>query len=107
MATWKVEGLYVAQTADQADVVTHVDWACEGIKSIRAKLPLDPPGQPFAKYKDLTQELVLSWVWLKLNKGLWADLDKEAIEAKVDALEAPVLDAVALESVSKPLPWGK
>lgn len=107
MAIWKIEGLYVAQTADLEDVVTHVDWTCQGRESLSAKIPLDAPGQPFTSFEDLTEELVLSWVWAKLDKGFWAKLNKEAIEAKVDAPEAAPETSVSLDSVSKPLPWGK
>ena len=101
MATWKIQGLYVAQIADHVDVVTHVDWACEGHEStISAKLPLDAPWQLFLPYADLTQERVLSWIWAKLNKA--------AIESKVDAPELPPLNEALkpVISVSKPLPWG-
>jgi hypothetical protein len=103
MATWKIENLHVAQTSDYADVVTHVDWACEGNHPINGRLTLDAPGQRFTAYFELVESQVLSWVWAKLNKG--------AIEAKVNApVVPPSTEAVKpLLSASdvKPLPWGK
>lgn len=93
MANWKVEGLYVAPSLDgYSDVVTQVAWACEGNNSMRGKLDLGASGQSFVSYADLTENLVLSWVW--------ARVDKAFVEKDVDA-DPPVASPVAL----KPLPW--
>jgi len=93
MANWKVEGLYVAPSLDgHSDVVTQVAWACEGNNSMRGKLDLGAPGQPFVSYADLTEDTVLSWVW--------AQVDKQFVEKDVDAV-APDVPVVAV----KPLPW--
>jgi hypothetical protein len=92
MSNWKIEGLYVAQTADYADVVTDVSWACYGNNTMRGKLTLGFPGEPFVQYADLTEDKVLGWVW--------AQVDKAFVEADVDAAgaNAPVVAV-------KPLPW--
>jgi hypothetical protein len=101
MAEWKVESLFVGQTADHANVVTHVAWACEGNNPRLGKLTLDPPGQLFTAYSDLTEQRVLAWVWEKL--------DKAAIEASVDApvpqLSSEALKPLHLPSAVKALPW--
>ena len=103
MATWKIESLHVAQTPDYADVVTHVDWACEGNHSANGRLILNAPSKRFVNYFELVESQVFSWVWEKINKG--------AIEAKVDApVVPPSTEAVKpLLSTSdvKPLPWDK
>ena len=92
MANWKVEGLYVAQTSDHADVVTDVAWACYGNNTMRGKLALGEPGKPFVSYADLTEDTVLSWVWEKIDKAF--------VETDVDG-DLPVASAAAY----KPLPW--
>jgi len=92
MSNWKIEGLYVAQTADYADVVTDVSWACYGNNTMRGKLTLGPPGVPFVQYADLTEDKVLGWVWTQV--------DKEFVEKDVDGV-APDVPVVA----AKPLPW--
>jgi len=103
MATWKIENLHVAQSSGYADVVTHVDWACKGVRDINARLTLDAPGQPFTSYEMLSESQVLSWVWAKINKA--------AIEAQVDAPAVPQplkeLKSLSLASDVKSPPWGK
>ena len=89
MANWKVEALYV--TPDN-DVVTAVAWACSGNNTMRSKLTLGPPGEPFIDYADLTEDKVLGWVWAKV--------DKTFIENDVDAASAKMA-AITV----KPLPW--
>jgi len=92
MANWKVEALYVSQTADHADVVTDVAWACYGNNPMRGKLALNAPGEPFVSYADLTESTVLDWVWSKIDRAF--------VEADVDSA-VPVVSAPAIKS----LPW--
>jgi hypothetical protein len=102
MATWKVENLHVTQTGNNSDVVTHVDWVCDGNHLAKGRVELDAPGQPFVSYDELTEEQALSWAWDKINKA--------KIEEKVNAPILPppvdILKPLSWQSVVKPLPWG-
>lgn len=93
--TWRPIGLKADQDLDGfVDAVTWVQWQCYGFEidgdpedptwvgSAETEgdmnLTLDPE-QPYIPMNELTDEIVLGWVWAN-------GVDKIAVEAKVQAL---------------------
>lgn len=102
MVTWKVLQMHLYPQQDQlTDVVFRVNWECsdtaEGKKAWitgNAEFTADPT--TFTPYEDLTEDVVLGWVW--------PTLDKAEIEGKIDqALQALIRPPVVI----KELPWNK
>jgi len=45
----------------------------------------DPEAESFVPYEDLTEEMVLGWLWASIDK----DATEEALKAKIDAEKNP------------------
>ena len=53
----------------------------------------NPDSESYTAYEDLTEENVLDWVWLQIDK----DATEERLEAKIDLLNNPI--------TASGLPW--
>lgn len=100
MATWKIENLIVKpQDGDHADVVVAAAWRCfdeqAGHYSQIFGNTAFAKGETFVAYGDLTEEVVLGWIWA-------TDVDKAITEARV---ARQLADQVNPPAVEKPLPW--
>lgn len=81
-------------------IVTH--WRCIGeaytdvlySASVYGSCVFSDIGNPFIEYENLTQDIVLGWVWGEVNKN-----DVEAsVQSELDKKVSPPL-------ISLPLPW--
>lgn len=93
MANWKVEGLYVAQVDGHDSVVVSVHWALGPLKN---ETRLSRPSADFIPFPQLTEAVVLGWVWDKVNKAAW----EERAEQAGKMAGVPTSDAVSVA-----LPW--
>jgi hypothetical protein len=101
MANWKIESMVVnPQTDLHTDVVVTAAWRCTASSgdhsaSNYGSMGFASPGDVFVAYPDLTEDIVLGWVWAN-------GVDKAEVEANV----ARELDMqVNPPTVAKPLPW--
>lgn len=92
MANWKVEGLYVAPVDGHDNAVVSVHWTLGSLKSVTR---LDRPQSDFIPFPQLTEEVVLGWVWDKVNKDAW----------EIRAEEAGKIANTASDAVNVALPW--
>ena len=92
MANWKVEGLHVAPVDGHDNAVVSVHWALGSLKSVTR---LDRPQSDFIPFPQLTEEVVLGWVWNLVNKAAWETRAEEA---------GKIADA-ASDAVNVALPW--
>lgn len=99
---WSIAQLDV-RPADGAlsDVVVTVHWCCTatdgayvGMVYNTCMLPL-PDGDAFIPYDELTQDIVLDWIWVN---GVDRDSTEATAVAYVAAQQNPPI-------VSPPLPW--
>ena len=93
---WSIDFMEVKPVGDLQDVVVTAGWRCTGEKDGETLATFTTayfgePSEDFVAYPDLTQEQVLEWVW--------QSVDKDATEAKVEAMFARVTPE------AKPLPW--
>ena len=96
MANWKVEGLRVLPKVDEHEnVVAFVDWS---LGPLRETTRLVKPSSEFIPLANLTEEIVLGWVWGLTHKAAW---EKHAAEA------GKVGESPASNAVSVALPWSE
>ena len=86
MITWKINQLD-RKTAD--GFVTTAHWICSGVDgefsgSVYASCGFD--GELSIPYEQLTEEIVLSWVWEKVDK----QATEAAVLAQIEAQKNPV-----------------
>ena len=86
MITWKINQLD-RKTAD--GFVTTAHWICSGVDgefsgSVYASCGFD--GELSIPYEQLTEEVVLSWVWEKVDK----EATEAAVLAQIEAQKNPV-----------------
>lgn len=86
MITWKINQLD-RKTAD--GFVTTAHWICSGVDgefsgSVYASCGFD--GELSIPYEQLTEEVVLSWVWEKVDK----QATEAAVLAQIEAQKNPV-----------------
>lgn len=84
--TWKINQLE-RNTSDGFVTVAH--WTCLGTSeevsaSVYSTCSFD--GELTVPYDNLTEEIVLGWVWDKLDK----DATESAVAAQIEALKNPV-----------------
>lgn len=103
--TWTITNMFCYPIQDgYSDVVFSVVSQCTGIDivndipygsfiSLTTPVKLNPD-DPYIPYADLTQEIVLNWVW--------ENLDKLAVEEKVDVLVKALINPTVIEL---PLPF--
>jgi hypothetical protein len=101
MTTWKIESMTVKpQDGSHTDVVVTAAWRCNAASGDYAasnygSMGFASPGDVFVAYPDLTEDIVLGWIWAN-------GVDKAEVEANV----ARELDMqVNPPTVAKPLPW--
>ena len=87
--TWKINNLE-RQTSD--GLVTVVHWGASAVDgdvsaSIVNTQALER-GDSFVSYDTLTEETVLGWLWVKVDK----DAVEAALTAQIEAQKAPVTD---------------
>lgn len=93
---WKINSLKAYQQAEGLQSVVHiVDWTvCKGGIEMNGIVTLSlPDPQTFIPFQDLTQNIVLGWVWDKVKK-----------QAAESALQNRI-DAAANAPIVKDLPW--
>jgi len=102
---WNISAMdcYVQQD-NLSDVVYTVHWQCTDTQTINSKeysgrvyatCSLPAPEGTFIAYNDLTQDIVLDWIWAN-------GVDRAATEAAVDAQIQTAAHPVV---TSPPLPW--
>ena len=101
MANWKIESMIVKPVdGANTDVVVTACWRCTAVDgdhsaSNYGSMGFASPGDVFVAYPDLTEDIVLGWIWAN-------GVDKAEVEANV----ARELDMqVNPPTVAKPLPW--
>jgi hypothetical protein len=96
MNNWKVEGLRILpQAHGHENVVAFVDWS---LGPLRETTRLVKPSSEFIPLANLTEEIVLGWVWNLTHKKAW-----EQKAAELAASVQPPKD----ESVPVALPWAE
>jgi len=85
--TWTVAAL---DRAAADGFVTTAHWRCSGaagdlLGSMYSACSFE--GEPSIPYADLTEEIVLGWVWEKVNKN---EIEA-AIEAQIESQRTPVI----------------
>ena len=96
MATWKVRSLTAYPHLDGKDNVVYlVHWEL-GLLDAVTELLL--PAGDFIPFADLTEEIVLNWVWARISK---ADMEARAAKAEEEAKNPPP------KPVPVALPWSK
>jgi hypothetical protein len=94
MAEWKVRSLTAYPKIDgKENVVYLVHWE---LGLIDAVTELTLPAGDFIPFEDLTEEVVLNWVWARISK---ADMEARAVKAEQDA-KNPQPEPVPVD-----LPW--
>jgi len=98
---WVISQLNCYPQADgQTDVVFVVHWTCSGTDgtyngSVYSTCSVPAPTGTFTPYADLTQDMVLGWIWAN---GVDKDSTEAAVQTQIDnQINPPV--------VSPPLPW--
>jgi len=94
MAEWKVESLTAyPKLDDKENVVYCVHWRCDALDAVTE---LSLPSGDFIPFEDLTEGIVLGWVWDRISKS-----GMEALAAKIkEEAENPAPVAVEVK-----LPW--
>lgn len=102
---WTISSLDVrVQEGQYQDVVIVAHWQCTDTQVIDGKeysgrvyatCSLPAPEGTFIAYNDLTQDIVLDWIWAN-------GVDRAATEAAVDAQIQAQANPV---TVTPPLPW--
>lgn len=88
---WTITGVKTSNTP-QANTVVHVEYQAKLGDVVRSgSAPMDPPGEDFTPFAELTQQQVLDWLWTKVSK---------------DATEDAINEAAGVSTVaSDDLPW--
>lgn len=94
MHTWKVLGLKVFPSLDgKANVVYSAHWSYGPLDAI---VEFNKPSDQFIPFDQLTEDVVLGWVWAKTPKEAW----EERVRKVEDAANNPKPEAVTVK-----LPW--
>ena len=99
--TWTVSQLNCYPQAEgQTDVVFVVHWTCSGTDgtyngSVYSTCSVPAPTGTFTPYADLTQDIVLGWIWAN-------GVDQASAEA---AVQTQIDNQINPPVVSPPLPW--
>jgi hypothetical protein len=97
---WSITKLEVTTYEGLTDVVISVSWSVtdtqQGITEVFDGVTLvEPPGDNFTPYNELTEVQVLEWVYKKVNKTGTEAIITQRIQDKI----SPAVDP--------PLPWNK
>ena len=99
--TWTVTQLNCyPQAEEQTDVVFTVHWTCAGTDgtytgSVYSTCSVPAPTGTFVPYADLTQDIVLGWIWAN-------GVDKASAEA---AVQTQIDNQINPPVTSPALPW--
>lgn len=94
------------QEGQYQDVVIVVHWSCSDTQTIDGKeysgnvystCSVPAPEGSFTPYADLTQDVVLGWIWAN---GVDKDATEAAVEQQIQSQAHPVV-------VSLPPPWSQ
>lgn len=107
--TWHIDGLIVnPQIGSSVDVVVAANWRVwaeeNGVRgTVHGRVNFPPPqGDKFTKYADLTEGVILQWVWETATTndpdGPWS---KQIAEQRAIAAVRAQMAAIK----EKPLPW--
>ncbi len=99
---WIVEWMKTTPTsADPAEAVITIGWRCSGTDGgyngtvySTVSLPAADPAN-FTPYADLTQDIVLGWVWAN---GVDKDSAEAAVAQQIEMQKNP-------QVIQPPLPW--
>ncbi len=102
--TWTVTNMSVLQTP-QPDFVVDAQWLCTGVDgdfsgeiSGIQSFP-DQQGESFVPYKDLTESVVLDWIWDQMGpegKSNW----EACVAGQIESAQNP-----PVSPTPEPLPW--
>lgn len=86
MVEWKINSIKCKQEPN-LNTVTELGYTVTFGDHVRSGyVPLEPPGQTFIEFSDLTEEVCLEWVWAKVSKEATEDaLNKMVGESAVEA----------------------
>lgn len=94
MHVWKILGLKAFPNLDgKANVVYSAHWSYGPLDAV---VEFDKPSDKFIPFDQLTEDVVLGWVWEKTPKAAW--------EAQVKAVEDAVKNQQS-PTVPVALPW--
>jgi hypothetical protein len=99
--TWTVSAMDCYPTVGtETDVVFTVHWTCAGVQdtyngSVYSTCSVPAPTGTFTSYADLTQDIVLGWIWA-------SGVDKDSAEA---AVQAQIDNQINPPTTTPPLPW--
>lgn len=102
--TWSVTAMNCyPEEGGNTDVVFNVHWECNGVDGVYSgrvystcAVPV-PTGTAFIPYEDLTQDIVLGWIWAN-------GVDQAATEA---AVQTQIDNQINPPVVTPPLPWAQ
>jgi hypothetical protein len=102
---WIIEWVETSnETSTNPFTVLQVGWRCNGFTegkeystSIYSSVSLPAPKEDgkFIEYKDLTENIILKWIW---NNGVDKQVTEEAIDKQLEAISKPV-------TIKPTLPW--
>ena len=100
--TWSVTAMdCYPQKDEHADVVFTVHWECNGVDGVYSGrvysscAVFEPTRNAFIPYEDLTQDIVLGWIWAN-------GVDQAATEA---AVQQQIFNQINPPVITPPLPW--
>lgn len=99
--TWSISALDCKpQEGDLTDVVLVAHWRCTGVDgdfsgSVYSTCSFPQPGDPFVPYSQLTEAMVLDWVWAN---GVDKAATEAAVQSQIDNQKNPPV-------IQPPLPW--
>jgi hypothetical protein len=107
--TWHIESLIVnPQIGNSADVVVAANWRVwaeqDGVRgTTHGSVNFPPPqGDKFTTYANLTEKMILQWVW-EIGASDDIDLPWSKAIAEQKAIDAVQMQLAAI--TEKPLPW--
>jgi hypothetical protein len=98
---WSVTAMdCYTREGDKTKVVFNVHWTCTGsfaenTASVYSTCSVPAPEGSFTPYADLTEQMVLGWIWA-------GGVDKDATELAVDN---QIKELIAPTVQTPPLPW--
>ena len=98
--TWSISALNCSTTEQNPDTVIVVHWRCTGTDgtytgTVYSTASVPAPTGTFTPYADLTQDIVLGWIW---SSGVDKDSAEAAVQTQIDNAKNPPV-------VSPQLPW--
>lgn len=108
--TWTIEALVVSpQVNGKSDVVKSAGWTCsatqDGFRALLQGVAVFPPpqGDKFTNYANLTEDIILQWVWEVCKDD--DPLNKWSREIVENTARNQIAQQIAQQATEKPLPW--